>query len=877
MPSVAVAHGATPCRARSEQWAVLLDGRNRARGRGTLQWWRRLAGRLLCVGGQRRGLDPSTESGNDVVGGVARLQVSSAVKRALRDGASAHPSHGPSAARGRDRLLNWRHRILYGLIILGILAGLPDLHARIDAEQANNRVELVADEPTFTELAQAYGVPPLRFLLRMKQAGVQALGVYEDTLASLNYEGRLTILSGAQWLDARRSANQPPPPLAVDPFYTYVLTKQPALAAWLPAAIRRAAGPGIHVRTMAEDGQTVVAISELPALTSGLPLGFAPGAFALARSAGMHIVPRPEDSPTGLSASGVRALFGSIASSGVPVDAILFAGPSTQAIPGYPQAFHTLLAEMRRPAYLLAVLETPQQLSNVDNPGTRHLSLDLNEHTVRVYSVPDWMLATYTTDQTAAAIFDSVNERNLRIVYAHPVAIGPHPLATTVQLYADVTHLLRTHGYILGQPRAFPQVRVHTSQRVLQGLAAVAAGLLLLEFLFPGVARWGYQPLTVLGGVVGLLCLGSATLSVEVVGLALALTFGGLSVYYVADFWFRERWAGARPGFGTLWWRSASLSVTMAGITFAGVLLIATLLGDTQHFLEWEYFRGVKATYLGIPFLAALAFLATVGIGAIGGDGAKDAVLAAADPVRGGAAVGREGGEQLASAAGARQYGRPGRADFWREIRRVGEVSVKVKYAAVLVVIAAIGWYYLHRSGNVSHISSLEQAMRSALQSLLTDRPREKEFLVGYPSVFLAVFFASRRQRWPFLLFLLGASTGVVSLVDAFDHIRTPFLNSVHREFYGLVLGMITGTLALVVFYAAARLVDRWVPVRARTALAGADPIGMGRMPETDHRGSPLASGQGTSRGGLPLAGSVPDSSRAARHARTKTPRRRSP
>jgi hypothetical protein len=671
-------------------------------------------------------------------------------------------------------------------VVLGLLAGLPDLRARLAAEAGDHRVELVADQATFTELADALGVPPAAFLRQMKAVGVQALGVPEDTLASLDFEGRITVVSGASWLDARRAAGLPAPTFPVDPYGTYVFTEDGRLAAWLVPALRAALGPGVAVAGYRLGATDVVAVRMLPDQIEGIPLGFAPGAFQLARSAGLHVVPRPEDTPAGLSPAAVQALYARIASSGVPVDAVLFAGVSTQPIPGYPQAFAATVQAFRTHGWLLGLLETPQQLSNVDQPGTFALAQALGERAVRVYSVPPWLLAAYSEPQAVTALLDSVIERNLRLVYLHPVVTGPDPVAATVTLYRDLAEQLRAHGFTLATPRPFPTVVVPRWQRVLQGLAVVAAGLLLLELLFPALGRWGYQPLVVLGGLVGLLCLASSKLSVELVGMAAASVFGGLSVYYAAWSWNRARWP-RYAGFGAVWRQAVGLSVTMAGISFAGALLIGTLMGDTMHFLEWEYFRGVKLTYLGIPFLAALAFLASVGIG-----------------------VDAEGRQRPS-----------GLRDVWGELRALGELSVKFKYAGAFLVVAAIGWYYLHRSGNVSSIPAIEAAMRQALARLLTYRPREKDFLVGYPSVFLAAFFAARRQRWPFFVFLLGASVGQVSLIDAFDHIRTPFLNSVQRESFGLVLGMLVGTVALAVFHGVWRLA---VAHRSARVGAGADP-----------------------------------------------------
>jgi hypothetical protein len=705
---------------------------------------------------------------------------------------------------GRATTLTWRQRVLLVLIVLGLVSGLPDLHRRITAEGASRNVLLVADQPSFTDLAQAYGVSATAMMRRLKESGVTALGVAEDSLASLDAQGRLTVLSGSQWLDERRAAAAPALPFPVDPAGTYVLTPDSHLAAWLVPALRAAMGPRVSVQEHAVGSISVVSVAASPLLTEGVPLGFAPGAFSLARRLGMAIVPRPESPPAGLDVAATRALYARIASAGVPVDAVLFAGAANQPLPGYPHAFDATVAAFQQHHWVLAVVETAEQLSNIALPGTRHLDQALGERTVRTYSIPGWMLGTFRVRDIILAVLSQVNEFNIRVVYLHPLTTRQDPVAATERLYAGVAQALRAQGYVLGPPLPFAQVRVGRIQRVLEGVAAVAGGLLLLEFLFPVVADYGYQPLVVLGGLVALLAAGSATLSVEVESLGAGLAFGGLAMCYAANFWRRTDWSENRRGFLSVWGRSLALALTVAGITFCGGLLIATLMGSTPYFLEWRYFRGVKLTFVGIPFLAGLAFLRSVGIG---------------------------GSERSPRAL----------HDVWDQLRRAGEERLRFKHVGALLLIAAIGAIYLIRSGNAAaaFVPAIEIHMRDLLERALRYRPREKDFLVGYPSVFAAAFFASRRQRWLFLFFLLGISAGQVALVDSFATVRTPFVHALLREGYGMLIGMMVGSVALACLYGLEALWQRVLPQAAArrgggavAALPGAGTATAGPLPD---------------------------------------------
>ena len=686
--------------------------------------------------------------------------------------------------------LRWHRWILVALIALGVLSGLPALGHRIVAEGGDRFVELVADESTFVQLAHVSGVAPATLLARLKAVGVQGLGVPEDSLDSLDQQGLLSEVSGAEWLANLRAAGLPLPSFTVSPTGTYALI-DPAEAPLVDfVASGLAQASQLPVVRGSYAGRGVVGV-DLPLSVAGpLPLGFRPqtardgGAFALAQQLGLDVVPRPLGTNTGYSPAQLNALFGQIASAGVPVHTVLFAGASTQPIPGNPDALPVVAAALTNAGWNLGVLETPKQLSNVDQPGTRQLDALVGERTVRVYSVPPWMLKEYTESHTVDALATSVSERNLRILYLHPYQDGPDLMGRTVKLYSDVAAALRARGYLLGPPRAFPQLRVHTAQRVVQGLAAVAAGLLLLELLFPSIRRYGYQPLAVLGAAAALLAVGSRSLSVELIGLAAAAGLGGLSMFYVAGLWHRLDWPEGWPVFGAVWIRAVMAAVVTAGITFAGALIVASLLADTPHFLEWTYFRGVKMTYLGIPVLAFCAFAAVVGFG------------------------------------GTRERG------LGAQLGWLLEEPVRYKQVAVMLVVAAIALVYLVRSGNVSAslVPGPEAHLRQALEQYLSVRPREKEFLVGYPALFLGVLCAARRQRWGFLLMVLGASAAQVSVVDAFEHIRTPFMYSFEREVLGLVSGLLTGTVALAVVYAL------WMAWERRGAAAAPAPDPAGRQ-----------------------------------------------
>jgi len=102
-----------------------------------------------------------------------------------------------------------------------------------------------------------------------------------------------------------------------------------------------------------------------------------------------------------------------------------------------------------------------------------------------------------------------------------------------------------------------------------------------------------------------------------------------------------------------------------------------------------------------------------------------------------------------------------------------------------LAVVAVI-WV---RSGNDGGMftSSLELRARGFLENIFVwARPRWKEILVGQPCLYLALRY-SRRDL------LIGGAVGVVSVINTFLHIHTPFGISVYRTVAGAIGGLVIG------------------------------------------------------------------------------------
>lgn len=118
--------------------------------------------------------------------------------------------------------------------------------------------------------------------------------------------------------------------------------------------------------------------------------------------------------------------------------------------------------------------------------------------------------------------------------------------------------------------------------------------------------------------------------------------------------------------------------------------------------------------------------------------------------------------------------------------------EIKVYWVIIGAVIAAMGAYYLIRSGNVNHISNIEQLMRSKVTEIFPARPRTKEFIIGYPALLLFVYYIKNYDiklfKWGFAV---GTSILAASVTNSFCHVFTDYTVICTRVINGLIVGAV--------------------------------------------------------------------------------------
>lgn len=117
------------------------------------------------------------------------------------------------------------------------------------------------------------------------------------------------------------------------------------------------------------------------------------------------------------------------------------------------------------------------------------------------------------------------------------------------------------------------------------------------------------------------------------------------------------------------------------------------------------------------------------------------------------------------------------------------------RYEFVILMILAGGFVvYLTRSGNFPLLPAgmLESKMRLWLERFLFMRPRTKEFMIGYPALWILLSLRRFNYQPLFKVVLwLGVTIGFITFFNSFCHIHTPFLFILLRFFNAFILSLV--------------------------------------------------------------------------------------
>ena len=667
-------------------------------------------------------------------------------------------------------------RVALIAIAIGAVASLIVAAERFRYERNSRSVEIAMDQQDLADFATAYGYDMTELMRQMRIAGLSAVAIYEETGLRVNLGNHAYAQSGQQLIATARTTPLSDPLLAalakrgaIDPGSMYLLVYDRASLDRYVWALRNQL-EARNVRVLRSTLPALLAVKTQVDYFNNLGLGIPQDVAAKVRDLGLIVDPRFQNNEK-LDQQHIEAVFDQ-AMAGGKIGTVIFFGLRNEVM-GYEYQLDATAAvfsapRANRPLFGFIEFYDPTQAQK----GGETLGRKIPGQTVRVQAISKLELDKLDLDTVIARYLLGVRERNIRVIYLRPF---PHLIqikdasgqwvtasaeATNLEMLRELRGALEANGFHVG--RAHPFVDFGGAWiELLYFLAAlgVAGGLLLFLDLF-GWARawmpWVFFGLTTIAFwaaafvhhddiVRRVWALGGGLIFSVLAGMAVAPYFSSA-----------EEDAGAKAPAPQ---RGLRCLLTAAGVALLGALFVIGLLSQATFMLEVQQFFGVKAL-LVVPALALVAiYLFTDAFGAR-----------------------RQIGDAFSS---------PVRA--WQ----LAAIVVLVAGAALLVL----------RSGNQpdTGVSPLEVHLRGFLTTLLGARPRFKEFLVGFPALFLLPALLPAHRRALGWVFVLAIGIGTADIVDTFSHIHTSLVIGALRLFNGLVVGSAVGLIAQAVYRRFAR------------------------------------------------------------------------
>ena len=350
----------------------------------------------------------------------------------------------------------------------------------------------------------------------------------------------------------------------------------------------------------------------------------------------------------------------------------------------------------------------------------------------------------------------AIKERNVRSLYYNMPTVGNlnQHIDDAAQFIEGVTEKT-PERFSVGEPSLFEKVNVPAWALGLLFIAGMLYVYVASEVLINKWMRFGVI------AFMALLAVAYVLLNKIVFIQAFALIIAVVAPTYAV---MKSARGGATTIGGML-----SRYLQAAGITIVGILLVVSFLNGNMFYTKFEVFRGVILVYV-LPIASVLLYQVF------------------------------------------KQFNIRNDRDIAQGMKKLMNFEVKYWHLFILVVIAAVGYFYVGRTGNNGMSFSFELAFRNWLENTLYSRPRTKEFLIGFPLFVLGLYVLKTNKLFGRLL-MVGGVIGFLSITNTFTHLHMPLDMSILRTIYGLAFGFIIGLFYIAIYKLILRL---WAPLKKR-------------------------------------------------------------
>ena len=712
-----------------------------------------------------------------------------------------------------------KDRLLVLLALLGLLASLVPIVNRVQTEESNKYYDYVLDYASLRSMARQSSQTEDEWLDLFRSLGVDKVALSEASALNLHDNAAIPVhaMTVKKAAESYGWENNYPAEVvswlseSTDVSDAIIWTETAAAYEWMLDAFN-ARFENFEAKTYLEGEHGFIFIQQQENGMKGeklldLRLGIWPGTVELIERHGYQIVPRTVTQKDMNGTKFAEAYIDVLKHYNAPY----FMNNGDELV-GYEsdEGWDLLVQYLNESGASVAMMEQNDQSQNQTWPGIEDLLNETGYRGIRVFNEWAYIQNRYQycgyegPEEITNTFFRAIAERNCKVIFLKMILEPDSDVswdadekewvyitdpAEYEKLLADLDTRLAPLGYTRGTVPAMEMEDPSVLLKVVQGIGTAALLVMLFDLFFFIGKRWR-TILLVLGalGFAGLAVLKPAMFRL-ILSMSGGIVMPSLAAVGLCRVLMEKRRTEPQAKFGRVLGYTLGISVLTILTAFCGSLLATSALSQLSYMIEMDLYRGVKIMQL-IPI--GLFILAYLLVYAYEETGARDAVLAHVGP------RGEKGRVKRFNAYFAQVMKTPMQLGWFVAI-------VVIAVAAVFLLLVFV--YYIYRTGNSTTTPETELAFRNFLENTLIARPRTKEMLIGWPMLMLFIWSLRRGMKFLPMVFGMGMSIGLVSVVNTFLHIRTPFLLSLLRTGWGVLFGLLIGLAAV----AAAELIYRLV------------------------------------------------------------------
>jgi len=647
--------------------------------------------------------------------------------------------------------------LIFFIIVALVVAGIIAFH-RSCLESNFKQVELVMSLNELRELSYQEGYDEIELLAKIKHSGINSIAIHEDTLENLVFSGKILYFSDKELnkLNFFLKSIDPLEKYQPSPGEAYIIFNDKNDYLGAKDNLQRQLGEDL-VRDLGVFPHIGLKVKGSEEKLADLGLGFSEEDIELVRNLGFQVILRFKNFPQ-INKEDINFKFKESDKAG-KISGIIFEGETVLGYPSKENLIHT--------AELLKIKEYPFGIIEfAGQKGIETVAHQASELAVRVHSITKEEMEIISKQIATERWIRAAKERKVRIFYIKPfMKSDSNLIEDNVSYIRIIKEELKASGFstgrasILSTPYQEPKIFI-----LLLILGVFSGGLILLKNVF-NLKKYQEYSLLFLGILFSLLLLflNREIFLIKLMALLTALIFPTLAIinnerYFLGNnnskFKDTQDFSKNNPSFNEMIKEVLSGFFRIILITLSGALLIAALLSNNKFMLGIEQFSGIKISYLA-PLLLVLAIMWL--------------------------------------------KVNKGKLMILENIKK----PILIEHVIIMIFFAVFLVIYISRSGNFSFLPvlSIEDKIRIFLEKTLIARPRNKEFLIGYPALLLAMSMNYLKIKEFKIPIIIIGTIGPVTLINTFCHIHTPFLFSILRTFNGAWLGLVLGLIIIIVFY----------------------------------------------------------------------------